>query len=144
MRRPAGLSTALHLEVRNDRTSSLNTISFLLLSHFFRGAPAFSLDNVNLYIVPDFQWVDVGFFDFTMVGKQYSLETVFECDSFPGLAIHDSVLSGDAGQWQPQHPVSHESQQPIHSQPFFTHTTILVSTFSIVFSKLHEAVNTLL
>ena len=111
MGRTAGWSTALHLEVQNDvnRTSSLNALSFLLLPHSFRGALALSLDYVSLYIVPDFQRVNVGFFDFTMVQKRYSLETVFEFGSFPGLAIHDSILSGDAGPWQPQLPVKMQS-----------------------------------
>lgn len=71
MERAASWSSALHLAARNDvdRTFSLNTVSFFYLSLFFRGAPALSLDYVNLYIVPDLQRANVGFFDFTVVQK---------------------------------------------------------------------------
>lgn len=44
----------------------------------------------------------------------------------------------------PCQPHAHGRTQQIHLQPFWTHTTILIFTFSAVFNKLHEMFHTLL
>ena len=66
----------------------------------------------------------------------------FEFWSFPGLVICDMKLPGDPGHWQwasaPSQACDHEGKQLINVQPFCTHATILLFTFSTVFNKLHD------
>ena len=53
-----------------------------------------------------------------------------------------------AGQRQPARAPSrwldHKGKQPIHLQPFCTHTTIWLFSFSAVFNKLHDLLNIIL
>ena len=57
-------------------------------------------------MVPDLGWFDLQFF-FFLLCDEYALN--FELSPFPGKALRalcSRILSRDAGQWQPQLPVS--------------------------------------
>lgn len=75
---------------------------------------------------------------------QYALSRTilfsFEFGSFPGPALCGRTLSRDAGQWQPQLRAASDHE----GQRIDMLTAILSLTFSTVFNKVHEMLNTLL
>ena len=103
-----------------------------------------------IQMVPDLRWFNLKFSASQWYkSNMHSVEIVLWIvivDLFPGLAIFNEILSYDASQRQPasapNQPRDHESEQPIHLQPFCTPITILFLTFSIVFNKSHEIFNT--
>lgn len=68
--------------------------------------------------------------------------------TFSGVVIADMILFCDAGHGSedgaPSQLCEPKGEQPTHLQPFCTHTTIPVFTFSTGFDKLHEVFKILL
>ena len=106
----------------------------------------------QLYIqpVPDLGWFNIRFFNFMMVGKQYASKTVLWILNFDlswAKDIQSDPLSwcwAAAGSHNSQSATRSQGEQLIHFQPCCTETTTLFFTFSTVFNKLHEILNTLL
>ena len=127
-----------------DFQSSFLSMCFLIRKKTTQTPKPFKMETA-----PNLRWFDFWFFDFTMVWKRYVFSRNHTSNfDLPGLAICSTILSRDAGQQQwasaPSQSQDHKGKQPVHVQPFSSHTTILFFTFNTVFSKLHEIFNTFL
>ena len=109
-----------------------------------------TIESNYIQIVPNLQVFDF-FFNFLVMQKPYAFSTNlisnFEFWSFLGFTMCGRILSHDARQqpWAqaPSQPYDHEDKQLIHPRPFHTQKTILFLTFSTVFCKLHDLLNTI-
>lgn len=109
-------------------------------------------NHVTEYSWANFRGCDLQFFDLTTVQKEYLLSKNralnFQFVSFPGLLICNVILAGALGSG------SHRSSPSAMWPPCWTasslgpsctlHVTILLFTFSTIFSKLCECVSTFL
>lgn len=94
-------------------------------------------------VIHDLWWLDLRFFGFKITRMWYAFSRNHAWNlqfwSFLRLVIHSTIHSRDAGPWQPQ---DHEGQQPIHSQPFCTHTPFCFSlSLQRKFGELHDTFN---